>query len=386
MIEQGEPHRIVCAAIEVTERRRAEDALRQAEERLRLAVDSAAIGTWDYDVKSDTLTWSSRLKEIFGVAPDERITYELFLSLIHPDDREATRAEADAAFHGENDGFYAGEYRILRPDGRVRSVIARGRAFFENVDGEKRVVKFLGTVFDVTDRKETEHALREAIHAREETLATVSHDLRTPLAVMALSTGLLLAEEQPPDAREQLTIMRDAVWRMDALIRDLLDAARMEAGQFRVDATSEAPAVLLADAAADAGSLLASRGIVLDCPLPGDLPHVRADRRRLRQVFSNLLGNAAKFTPAGGSVTVTAERVAGDVAFCVTDTGAGIGSDDLPRLFDVFSQGRRSDPSQGAGLGLAIVKGIIDAHGGDVRVESKRGVGTTVCFTLPLAR
>lgn len=115
-----------CAAIDVTDRHETETALYDAEERLRLAVDSARIGTWHYDVATDTLFWSDRCREIFGVASDAPVTYERFLEMLHPDDRERTRREAEAAFAGENGGLYAGEYRIVRPDGAICWVIARG--------------------------------------------------------------------------------------------------------------------------------------------------------------------------------------------------------------------------------------------------------------------
>jgi signal transduction histidine kinase len=167
---------------------------------------------------------------------------------------------------------------------------------------------------------------------------------------------------------------------MEYLIRDLLDVARIEAGQLRVSARPYDAARLVRDAADLFTPLAAGRGIHLVAVPPERAPRVRADPDRALQVFSNLVGNALKFTPREGVVTIGATEAGDDVRFWVRDTGPGIAEADFPRLFERFWQGKgRRD---GAGLGLPIARGIVEAHGGRMWVESEVGVGTTVHFTL----
>ncbi|MFW6202049.1 MAG: ATP-binding protein, partial [Gemmatimonadota bacterium] len=226
---------------------------------------------------------------------------------------------------------------------------------------------------------------RRATRVRDEMLAVVSHDLRNPLNTIAMSADLL-AESLPADvdvARVQLEIIDRSVRRADRLIADLLDVARLESGTLAIEPGPVASvevareALALHRAQADAGELQ-----LID-EVPDRLPHVWADRDRLLQVFGNLIGNAIKFTPEGGRITVGAEPVDGRVRFRISDTGPGMPPDHLSRLFDPFWQATRR--RGGAGLGLAISRGIVEAHGGRIRAESAPGGGTTISFTIPVA-
>ncbi|HEX7090884.1 MAG TPA: GAF domain-containing sensor histidine kinase [Longimicrobiales bacterium] len=224
---------------------------------------------------------------------------------------------------------------------------------------------------------------RRATRVRDEMLAIVSHDLRNPLHTIELSAGLLEAIT-PRDAetsRKQLEIVKRSVQRADRLIADLLDVARLEAGTFPL----ECGPVASLDVAREALELHRGQAEKEDerlvAALPERLPDVWADRDRLLQVFSNLLGNAIKFTPKGGRIELGAEAAGEHIRFWVRDTGSGIPADQLPHVFDPFWQAKRRHG--GAGLGLAIARGIVEAHGGRIRVESEPGVGTTVWFTIP---
>jgi signal transduction histidine kinase len=169
------------------------------------------------------------------------------------------------------------------------------------------------------------------------------------------------------------------------MIEDLLDITRIETGRLAVECSRVEVPTLLDEVETMMRPLAEGAGLRLEC-LAGDrLPTLYADRDRLVQVFSNLVGNAIKFTPEGGTVTLRAEGTGGAVCFQVADTGAGIPAEHLPRLFDRFWQARRTD-RRGLGLGLPIVKGIVEAHGGHVEVASTPGAGTTFSFTLPAAR
>jgi PAS domain S-box-containing protein len=226
----------------------------------------------------------------------------------------------------------------------------------------------------------------QATRTRDEVLRVVAHDLRTPLNVISLSTGALM--KSPPEKRaadtKPLESIGKAVDRANRLIQDLLDVARMEAGRLSVDRGPEQTAPLVKDAAELHRALAEEKSIQLTTAVPEDAPPVFADRDRVLQILSNLLGNALKFTPVGGQISLRAEPVGSMMRFSVSDTGSGISQEDLPHLFEPFWQAR-ARKKQGAGLGLTIVKGLVDAHGGHVWVESRPGGGSIFFFTLPTA-
>ena len=226
--------------------------------------------------------------------------------------------------------------------------------------------------------------VRGSLRAREEIVGVVSHDLRNPVAaVKMLSRAALSAGEGDSDgARENLSLIAEAAEQMDSLIRDLLDLSRIDVGQLQLAPEPVDPSVLLDEALRTLRPLVDDRKIKLDVNVEKGLPKVRADTERVQQVISNLVGNAIKFTPSGGTITISARRDGDEVLFSVADTGSGIAEDQLPKVFDRYWQSTRTD-RQGAGLGLAIAKGIVEGHGGEIWVESKPGKGTRVEFSLP---
>jgi two-component system, sensor histidine kinase and response regulator len=221
-----------------------------------------------------------------------------------------------------------------------------------------------------------------ATRARDDVLATVSHDLKNPLGTIYTSAALLLDMDMPGDAqRRQIDIIRRTAQRMDRLILDLLDVSRMEAGRFLVEPKPESGRAIALEARDLYDSMATAKDIELICEIPEEDVPVHADRHRILQVLSNLMGNALKFTPAGGRVTLRLEREGGEARFIVADTGIGIPREDLPRIFDRFWH---AGEGGGSGLGLAIAQGIVQAHGGEITAESA-GHGATFVFTLPLA-
>jgi len=227
-------------------------------------------------------------------------------------------------------------------------------------------------------------AVRGSLRAREEIVGVVSHDLRNPVAAVKMLSKAVInsAHDDPEGARENLFLISEAAEQMDALIRDLLDLTRIDVGTLQLAPEPIDPAELLTEALRTLRPLVEHRQIDLEVDVGSGLPRVRADAERIQQVLSNLVGNAIKFTPAGGTITVTAQADGDDVVFSVADTGRGIAEDQLPKVFDRYWQSTRTD-RQGAGLGLAIAKGIIEGHGGEMRVESELGKGTRVEFSLP---
>ncbi len=226
-----------------------------------------------------------------------------------------------------------------------------------------------------------------ATQSREEVLAMVSHDLRNPLTAITASSGLLrqllLDNEANRRARRQLEIIERSTARMKGLISDLLDLSRMERGQLPLESKPEDLADILRQAMELMQPVLGQRKQPL--AFQGNAAsgcRVHCDRERIFQVFSNLLGNASKFSPEGSSIEVSASLNGGELQISVADRGAGISEEQLPRIFDRFWQAQPRNRA-GTGLGLAIAKGIVEAHGGRIWAQSRVGEGSSFFFTLP---
>jgi PAS domain S-box-containing protein len=234
---------------------------------------------------------------------------------------------------------------------------------------------------------------QESVRAREDLLAIVSHDLRNPLGVVLASSALLLKSSLPPEppgkegrARRQVEAIERAGNRMNRLIRDLLDFAAIQAGHLSVSSHPREVGTLLREVLDALEPLASAKAIkLLDGSPENNGLHVSCDHDRVIQLFSNVVGNAVKFTPEGGTVSLRAEPDGAMVRFAVADDGPGISTEELPYVFDRYYQARRRN-RDGIGLGLSIARGIVEAHGGRIWVESpsaRRGGGTTFFFTLP---
>ena len=236
----------------------------------------------------------------------------------------------------------------------------------------------------VVDHARLFHQAQQATRARDDVLAVVAHDLRNPLNAVSMAVSLML-ESTPLEKvqeRRQVEIVRRAADRMNRMIQDLLDVKRMESGRLAIDAKPESPLGLINDTIDMLRPLASGSTIRLEANLEDGLPYVFADSARIQQVLSNLVGNAVKFTPRNGRISITAEHIPGEVRFGVIDTGAGIPAEQLPHIFGRFWQASDTD-RRGIGLGLAIAKGIVEAHKGKIWVESHVGLGSTFYFTLP---
>jgi PAS domain S-box-containing protein len=226
------------------------------------------------------------------------------------------------------------------------------------------------------------------VQARDDMIGIVSHDLRNPVNAVKMLTGVMLDRQSkeaiPAEMVDYASVIRQAAEQMDGLISDLLDVTRVEAGRLAVAMHRENTEELLSDALRTLAPVTEQKSIRLRLTAPDDLPEVNADRERIGQAISNLVGNAVKFSPAGGEIVVRVAVLEKELIFSVSDKGQGMTPEQLSHAFDRFWQSSRTD-RQGAGLGLAITKGIIEAHGGRIWAESSPGSGSTFYFTLPIA-
>jgi PAS domain S-box-containing protein len=387
---------------EITERRRSSEALRDKEDRLRLAVESAALGTWDYNPITGVLAWDDACKAIFDLPPDTEVTYKVFRSAIHPDDRNRTQASIVRAFDSQSGGKYDAEYRIIGlQDGIERWIAARGQAFFNEAG---LAARFIGTVLDITERKraEQERALllarekaarveaEEANRLKDEFLATVSHELRTPLnAILGWAELLRGGRLDDESARRAFDIIVRNAKSQAQLIEDLLDVSRIIMGNFGLEVRPVGLAQIINSAIEAVRPAAYAKEIELDVSYDKSVAPVSGDPTRLQQVVWNLLSNAIKFTPNGGRVEVRLDHDDASARISVIDTGCGISKEFLPHVFDRFRQADSSYTRQhsGLGLGLAIVRHLVEMHGGTVRVESDgEGRGAAFIVMLPLLK
>jgi signal transduction histidine kinase len=231
-------------------------------------------------------------------------------------------------------------------------------------------------------------AAQDATRARDDLVAIVSHDLRNPVHTINMAAAFLLEIAPPVDrritSRRQLEVIQRAAHRANRLISDLLDVAKIQAGGMAVEPTPIDVPSLVQEAVDAVTPLASAKQLRVDRVISTEFRQVCADRDRVLQVFGNLLGNAIKFTPSGGQITITADAEATQAHFCVSDTGPGIPPEHVPHVFDRYWQAK-STAKLGTGLGLSIAKGIVEAHSGKIWVESEPGKGASFNFTLPYA-
>jgi PAS domain S-box-containing protein len=368
------------------ERTRAEARARTSAERLQFALDAAAMGTWDWDLTTNAVTWSDNLAAIHGLPTGTFDgTFASYEREIHPDDRPRVLASIQRALA---DGVpHELEYRIVAPDGTVRWCEGKGRV---ELDGG-RPVRMTGVCMMVTRRKEAElarlSAAEEASRLKDEFLATLSHELRTPLnAIVGWAQMLQRGELGQADIGRAIDVIGRNARLQTRLIDDILDVSRIITGKLEIEPEPMSLAQVLDAVVAGIALAADSKGVRLDRDVAADLPLVHGDSKRLHQVFSNVLSNAVKFTPRGGTITVGARTDADGVMVTVQDTGVGIAAEFLPYVFDRFRQGdsRPNRAYSGLGLGLAIAQHLVQQHGGQIDAASDGpGRGTTIAIRLP---
>jgi len=298
--------------------------------------------------------------------------------------RLAARMSSTAVVPVRNENRVVG---VLRVSSRERRAFGPEDIRLLEIVADRMAGALARTRLFEAERRAREEA-EQARHARDEVLSIVSHDLRNPVSTVAMSAALLRDPELTLSDEErlvQLDVIARSAERMNRLIRDLLDVARIERGSLTIDCRCHDAGALAAEACDSFQGVAQEKSLVLGYEVADGLPKVYVDRDRILQALSNFLNNSVKFTPAGGRVVVTV-RGAPDrgVRFDVTDTGPGIAPDELPHVFTRFWQARRT-AHLGTGLGLSIVKGIAVAHRGTVDVQSEVGHGSTFSLVLPFS-
>jgi PAS domain S-box-containing protein len=402
--DEGRPVEMLGVNFDITERKRAEAAVRMSEQRFRLASEVLAGFLYDWDPATNRVEWFGGTAEMLGFGldevPPEAAWWE---SRVHPDDVSRAWAGVNAAFTSGASG-YANEYRIRHRDGHYVDVLDRGRIMRDEAGA---VVRVLGGVADVSERRRHERereqhlvaservmqrerearaAAEVATQQRDHVLDVVVHELGTPLSTIGICARVLAGRRAvAPGHATTVDLIERCVASMQRLIRDLSDVGSIESGRLAVECRAEAPAALLTAAADMHAPAAHLAGIVLETRATPDLPPVWADAGRVLQVLGNLVSNAFRYTASGGRVSLRAECDPAGVRFTVEDTGTGIPTDELPHVFDRFWH-KRHAAQRGSGLGLPIVRGIIEAHGGAVEVRSTTGAGSRFSFTIPTSR
>lgn len=365
---------------DITERKKMEQMLLNSQTDLNRAQTVGQIGSWRLNVKRNELTWSAENHRIFGIPEKTTLTYETFLSAVHPDDREYVDQMWRAALWSEP---YDIEHRVI-VDGKMKWVREKAELEFDKA-GE--VLGGFGTTQDITERKQAEEALLEADHRKNEFLAILAHELRNPLTPICNAAAILRLPDAPESTRQNAQDLIDRqLQHMVRLIDDLMDVSRITRGKLQLRKERIDLLAVLQQALEAARSHVEEAKHVLTVSLPTQPIYLDADPVRLTQVFLNLLNNACKYTEQGGSIRLDAEREGSDVVVKVTDTGTGISPEFLPNVFELFSQipsaVKQSDG--GIGIGLSLARNLVEMHGGSIEATSDGfGKGSKFIVRLP---
>jgi PAS domain S-box-containing protein len=368
---------VMVVATDVTDQVQARERVEQArretersEQRFQLLAEVTPQIIWSMAPDASDVYLSPRWHEYTG-QPLELAFEDKWRAAVHPADYAEWVARWTEALTAR--APWQMEYRLRRHDGDYRWYLGRSVPHF---DSDGTVLRWYGASTDINDQ-------RTAIRSRDDLLATVSHDLRGLLAPIMMAVDVLRLVGVADGARQLGAIQRAAA-RMEQLIRDLLDMASIESGHLSVDPAALVATDLVDEAIESIRAQAAAKHIELELDLALADLRVHCDRGRVLQVFANILGNAVKFTPARGKISVRGGLDGKFVKFAISDTGPGIEAAQLPFIFDRFWQAKATARA-GTGLGLAICKGILQQHGGSIWAESELGVGTTFFFTLPIA-
>jgi PAS domain S-box-containing protein len=368
---------------DVTEQRKAAEAMRRSERHYRALADSVPVMVFTC-LPDGRCDYCNRRWYDYTGLPGSRAQTFAWAEVVHPDDREATRAAWQEAVRTGRP--FEREQRFRRADGAYRWFLCRAVPL---CDEQGRAVKWFGNCTDIEGQRQARDALAEADRRKDEFLAMLSHELRNPLAPLANAAHVLeTAGRDEVACRRAAGVIGRQVQHLARLVDDLLDVARVTRGKVELRKEPVELAAVLRRAVETSRPLLDARRHELALSLPAAPVPLEADPTRLAQVVSNLLNNAAKYTPEGGHIWLAGEGAGGQAVVRVRDDGGGIPPEFLPRAFDLFAQGDRSPARAegGLGIGLSLVRSLVELHGGTVEAASDGpGRGSEFVVRLPLA-
>jgi PAS domain S-box-containing protein len=387
--KEGGEEQVVYIINDITEREKAEEALRVSEERYRDIFENANDGICFVDLEGHFTIFNPKFLEMTGYSKEE-MRGKHYSEVIHPDDLPLVEKTREDRLRGKK-AKKRYDYRIVTKSGEIRYV-----------ETHPTVIKMGGEVIgtqtiwrDITEKKEAEAELKKAYdklksldRMKDDLISNVTHELRTPLTI-AMSALELLTEERDEKVRKELIeIGRAALARENRVIEDLVAIAKTERGGHRLDIKTFDLGKVITRSIKDMEPLSSKNKIRIKNLVPRDLLEVKADEKAVEHLLSNILNNAIKFNKKGGEVTIEAKPSEGMIEISVSDTGIGISEEDREKIFDRFYQVESGATRgyTGAGLGLTIARDIVEAHGGEIWVESELGKGSKFTFTLQAAK
>jgi two-component system CheB/CheR fusion protein len=381
---------ILMAIEDITEKRTVEIGLAEAErmlseskERLKFAVESAGLGTWDYDPKTRELVWDKRCREIYGFTGTQKVNIAAFFNVIHPDDKDFVENRIKEIFTARGLGEFDVEFRCIPIDGKIKWLKGKGRAYF-NEKGEP--IRFIGTILDITFQKIADEATRELLAQKDEFISVASHELKTPITSLKAALQIIERASTKGDNIKAVDgFIQKALKQVDKLtelIRDLLDVTKIQSGKLSLRKTNFSLDELIKECVEDQQNSSKTHQLIIE----GDTGvTVNADRNRIEQVMVNLISNAIKYSPNADKVIINLFHSDHVVKVSVTDFGIGMPKDKIPLVFDRFYRVDEDSQSYaGLGLGLYISAEIIQRHGGHISIESTLGKGSTFWFVIPV--
>ncbi len=377
----------VTAMTDVTRRVHAEHERTEGEIRLRLAMDATTMGAWEYDVERRQSIWTDRIYALLELPNDGQASFERFMERVEPEDRAALAALLGNTVRTGAD--LNTTFRVLSDNGRSRWLMARGQRI-EGLPGRGHRVMAVG--FDVTEMMRARQELEDADRMKDEFLAMLGHELRNPLAPILNAVSILSRVGGQAEIRVRMISVLDRQTRqMARLVDDLLEVSRIRYGRIELQCEVFPLAQAVSAAVDTVHTQVESREQVLTTDIEDPYVQMEGDPARVAQILANVLHNASKYTPHGGRIRLTVQADAGGsaVVLRVIDEGLGLDAELLPRVFDLFTQGKRTlDRSEGGlGIGLALAKRLVELHRGSIAASSDGpGHGATFTLRLPLCR